>query len=207
MIFSNNQDLIDYIIERGILKDPKILKAFLKMDRKYFLREDSYATYYDIPLQIGKGQTNSQPSTVAFMLELLDAKEGNKILDIGSGSGWSTALLCYIVGESGEVIGVERLKELVKFGKENLQKAKVGKNCSIIQAGSKLGLPEKKFDRILVSASANKFPEILIDQLKDNGIIVMPIGESIYKITKENNTIKKEEYPGFVFVSLHLDEF
>ncbi len=132
----SNKELVEHLIKRGVLKTPKIIEAFKKIDRKDFVKEEFLEeAYFDTPLPIGFGQTISQPYTVAFMLELLEPKEGDTVLDIGSGSGWTTALLAYIVGNKGKVIGVERIKELVEFGKKNLAKYKF-KNAHIELAKS-----------------------------------------------------------------------
>jgi len=114
------QALVDAMILSDRLEDPQIIDAFRVVDRKYFV-PDSFTEhiYVDAPLPIGNNQTISQPSTVAFMLEQLKAGEGDKVLDIGSGSGWTTALLCQIVGEKGSVTGLERMDELVEQGKKN----------------------------------------------------------------------------------------
>ncbi|HSR73435.1 MAG TPA: protein-L-isoaspartate O-methyltransferase [Sulfurovum sp.] len=196
--------LVDNMIASNMLKSPLIIDAFRTIDRRYFVPDDLIDdAYIDAPLPIGHYQTISQPSTVAFMLERLDPKDGNSVLDIGSGSGWTTALLCYIVGDKGSVIGVERVDELVEQGKENLSKFRFNSHCHIEKAGDKLGLPGKQFDRILVSASADEIPEELFSQLKTGGILVIPIRESIFKFTKVSDTqIDKEEFYGFVFVPL-----
>ena len=196
--------LVDNMIASNMLKSPLIIDAFRTIDRKYFVPDELVEdAYIDAPLPIGNKQTISQPSTVAFMLERLDPKDGNTVLDIGSGSGWTTALLCYIVGEKGSVIGVERVDTLVEQGKHNLSKFRFNSHCHIEKAGEKLGLPGKQFDRLLVSASAEKIPEELFSQLKIGGILVIPIGESIFKFTKVSETqIDKEEFYGFVFVPL-----
>ena len=196
--------LVDDMISSNMLKSPLIIDAFRTIDRKYFV-PDEYAedAYADMPLPIGNYQTISQPSTVAFMLERLDPQDGNKVLDIGSGSGWTTALLCYMVGDKGSVTGVERVETLVEQGSENLSKFRFDTDCHIEQAGDKLGLPGEQFDRILVSASADEIPEALFSQLKIGGILVIPIGESIFKFTKISDTeVEKEEFYGFVFVPL-----
>jgi protein-L-isoaspartate(D-aspartate) O-methyltransferase len=201
--YMNNKDLINSIKNRGILKTEEIIKAFLRIDRKDFLRDESFATYYDTPLMIGKGQTNSQPSTVAFMLELLQPQEGDKVLDIGSGSGWTTALLCHLVKREGKVIGIERHRLLKELGEKNLKKYfDSPRRCKIIMARRELGFEGEEFDKILVSASAPKIPKPLIKQLKDGGTMVIPINESIVKVTKNKDEIKTEEYPGYVFVPL-----
>ncbi len=190
--------------ETGVLKSENIEEAFRKTDRADFVPLDyKENAYLDRPLYIGAGQTISQPSTVAFMLELLEPKEGEKILDVGAGSGWTTALLSEIVGSEGEVFGIEKIPSLVEFGNENLRKQGT-KNTTIEEAQSVLGKPEEApFDKILVSASSEETPKELVEQLKENGIMVIPVKESIFKIRKDKKgNINKEEHRGFVFVPL-----
>jgi len=198
------KELVDLMIERGILKTPQFINAFLKVDRKYFVPiKYENDIYTDAPLPIGKNQTISQPSTVAFMIELLSPKKADKILDIGSGSGWSTALLCEIVGKNGMVIGLERIDEIAKQGKSNLAKFNFGKECIIKKADKTIGIQGAKFDKILVSASAKKFPNELTKQLNINAKLVIPIQNSIFEFEKISDTmIKSREFPGFVFVPL-----
>lgn len=182
----------------------RIDEAFEAVDRANFvpqkLRE---AVDIDAPLPIGYGQTNSQPYTVRLMLQWLDPRFGEKILDVGSGSGWTTALLAHLVGPKGKVYAVERVPELVEFGQENCQRAKV-KNARFFTAGNEFGLSEEApFDRILVSASADKLPPELVDQLKIGGKMVIPVQNDILEITKKSAVdlnIKKHE--GFAFVPL-----
>ena len=198
------QELINSMIVSGILRTSRIIDAFTRVDRKYFVPETvSDLMYIDKPLPIGNNQTISQPSTVAFMLEHLAPKEGDKVLDIGSGSGWTTSLLCYIVGEIGSVTGVERVDALVKQGSENLSKFHFTHDCHIQKAGETLGIPGKQFDKILVSASAEEVPEVLFNQLKVGGILVIPVKNSIFKFKKTSETyVEREEFSGFVFVPL-----
>ncbi len=198
------QTLVDAMILSDRLEDPQIIDAFRAVDRKYFV-PDSFSEhiYVDAPLPIGNNQTISQPSTVAFMLEQLAPREGDKVLDIGSGSGWTTALLCQIVGEKGSVTGLERMDALVEQGKKNLVKLQFGSHCRIQRAGEKLGLPGEQFDRILVSASADEIPEELFLQLKIGGILVIPVKNSIFKFKKVSDAyVEREEFYGFVFVPL-----
>ena len=198
------QELINAMIVSGILRTPEIIDAFHTVDRKYFI-PDSFVEYMyiDKPLPIGEAQTISQPSTVAFMLELLHPQKGDTVLDIGSGSGWTSALLCSIVGKEGSVLGLERVDLLVEVGRNNLSQFSFGEQCHIEKAGKTLGMPGKKFDRILVSASAEEIPESLFDQLKTGGVLVIPVRNSIFRFEKiSDNEVKKEEYPGFVFVPL-----
>jgi len=180
-----------------------INEAFEEVDRRNFvLPEYLDSAYDDIPLPIGEGQTISQPTTVRMMLEWLDAKPGDKVLDVGSGSGWTTALLSDIVGPKGTVYAVELVPELKNFGEENCRKADI-RNAKFFFAETKLGLLKfAPFDRILVSAAAEELPEELPDQLKDGGKLVVPVGNSIFEIKKEKNKIKSLEHQGFVFVPL-----
>ena len=198
------QALINAMITSGTLRTPEIIDAFVSVDRKYFI-PDTFSDhfYIDRPLPIGEEQTISQPSTVAFMLELLQPEKGDKILDIGSGSGWTSALLCSIVGKEGSVLGLERVDLLVETGRKNLSQFAFGEQCHIEKAGSILGIPGEKFDKILVSASAEEIPVSLFDQLNRGGVLVIPVRNSIFRFKKiSDNEVKKEEYPGFVFVPL-----
>ncbi|WP_295007927.1 methyltransferase domain-containing protein [Sulfurimonas sp.] len=200
---NSNSEMVDYLIDIGALRSKNIIEAFRNIDRADFVADARAADIYeDYPLGIGRGQTISQPRTVAMMMEMLSPEEGQKILDIGSGSGWTTALLAYIVGESGSVIGVEKVAELVKFGSANLNKYNF-KNVKIMEAGDKLGIDGETFERILVSAAAEEFPYELKSQLKVGGKIVIPVQNSIYEMTKDKNgELDGVEHYGFTFVPL-----
>lgn len=199
----SNRELVDHLINTNALSSRHIIDAFLHVDRADFVAfAQSDDVYGDYPLQIGLGQTISQPSTVAMMLEMLEPKKGDKVLDIGSGSGWTTALLSYIVGEEGSVTGVERIDELVEFGNKNLKKYNFN-NSKIIHAKNKLGIEGEKFDRILVSAAADEFPMELAKQLNIGGKIVIPVVNYIYEVTKETNEeLQVIKHYGFIFVPL-----
>lgn len=199
----SNKKLINSLEEKWVIKSKKIIDAFNFVDRKDFvLSESENLEYFDIPLAIWYGQTISQPTTVWFMLELLEPTIWDKILDIWSGSWWTTALLWKIVWKSWKVIWLERIDELVEFWKNNIKKYNL-KNISIQKATKSLWIPYEKFNKILVSASANTIPKQLIDQLELKWILVIPIKEYIYKITKlSTNKQQIEKYPNFVFVPL-----
>ncbi len=199
----DNKDLVQNLVGRKVLRSENIKEALLEIDRANFVIDEyKDLAYADTALPIGYGQTISQPYTVVFMLELLEIREGHEVLDIGCGSGWTTALLANIVGQTGLVKGLEIIDDLVEMSRKNLQRYNF-KNAHIAKAGTKIGLPGEKFDRILLSASALKFPTQLLNQVKDGGIIVIPIRNSIFKFKKiSNEEILKEEFPGFSFVKL-----
>lgn len=202
--------LVKNLIDEGALKTPEIIGAFYNIDRKDFVPEE-YAkdAYRDSPLPIGYGQTISQPYTVAFMLELLAPKGGDKVMEIGSGSGWQTALLAHIVSEdkinkNGRVYAIELLPELMAFGRKNVAKYDFVKD-KIVEFhcfNAVGGMPENApYDRIISAASAREIPPAWKEQLKTGGRMVVPVGNSIFLIEKKSeNEFKEKEYPGFAFV-------
>ena len=196
-------NLIDKLIRDGWLKTPRIIKSFRKIKRIDFLPEEiKNLAEVDEALPIGFEQTISQPLVVAFMLELLQPEPGNKILDVGSGSGWTNALLGQIVGSKGRVISLEIIPELKEFGRRNAEKYK-GNIESICADGSKGFEKEAPYDKILASASAKEIPLAWKEQLKIGGILVTPVNNSIWRFFKKSETeFVGEEYPGFIFVPL-----
>ncbi|MBC7278160.1 protein-L-isoaspartate O-methyltransferase [Nocardioides sp.] len=156
--------------------DP-VLDAFAAIPREGFLpREMRGSAGFDQPLPIGRGQTNSQPRTVADMLRLLEVTPGDAVLDVGSGSGWSTALLAHLTGPEGSVVGVELEPSLVRFGRRNL--AATDQPWARIERARPgvFGWPERAaYDRILVSAEAEVLPPELVDQLAAPGRMVIPV--------------------------------
>jgi len=199
--------LIDSLIKAGYLKTPRIIQAFKKIKRADFVPEDiKDQAYLNIPLPIGFNQTISQPLTVAFMLELLQPEPEDKVLEIGSGSGWQTALLAEIVGKKGKVWAIERIPELKKFGENNVRKynfIEKGRVEFICGDGSKGWFKEAPFDKIIAAAETEKIPSVWLDQLKINGRLVFPMKGSIWLVIKKtSNDFLKKEYPGFAFVPL-----
>ncbi len=206
--------LTDDLIREGWLKTLRIIEAFKRIRRIDFLPPElKNLAHLNEALPIGYGQTISQPLVVAFMLELLQPKEGEKILDVGAGSGWTTALLSWIVSSnnsSGKVIAIEKVPELVDFCKGNIEKynfIKKGIAKVIYGDGAKGYLKEAPFDKILVSASARECYPAWREQLKIGGRIVVPIYNSIWLFVKKNKEeFEEREYPGFSFVPLITDE-
>ncbi|MFA5070559.1 MAG: protein-L-isoaspartate O-methyltransferase [Patescibacteria group bacterium] len=202
------QQLVQKLIDDGYLKTPKIIEAFLNIHRRDFLPEELREDFSEnIPLPINYGQTNSQPLTVAFMLELLQPKEGEKVLDVGSGSAWTTGLLAYLVGEKGKVYAVERIPQLKTFGEKNLEKYKF-KNIELFCGDGSAGLSEfAPFDCIQVAAAAiNGIPKALGDQLAIGGRLVIPVGrdiqEMVLRIKKSEDDFEEQRFSGFQFVPL-----
>jgi len=199
------EQLIQELISQGYLKTPTIITAFNKIRRRDFLPPDLISEESaNTPLPIGHGQTISQPLTVAFMLELLNPKLGHKILDIGSGSGWTTAMLAEIVGPKGRVFGIERVAELKEFGQRNTVKYHFSNVEFFCQDGTK-GLPKQApFARIMVSAAAFEVPQELKEQLEVGGRLVIPTADQDIRLIERINKDKYKEniYPGFVFVPL-----
>jgi len=199
--------LANDLMRNGYLKTDIIIEAFFNVGREEFVPDDLMASAnLNIPLPIGFGQTISQPMTVAFMLELLDPQKNQNVLDLGSGSGWTTALLSYIVGEKGKVTALERVKELCDFGRENVNKfdfIKKGSaefHCADGSQGFEKNAP---YDRILVSAASDHIPQKLKEQLLVGGKMVIPINNSIWYIEKKSNEdLYIEKFPGFSFVPL-----
>lgn len=182
----------------------RITQAFQKYDRSNFVLPQYRQTAdVDEALPIGQGQTISQPSTVRMMLEWLDIHPGQQILDVGSGSGWTTALLAFLASPKGWVYGIERIPELLQLGKDNCFKAGV-KNASFFAAGDATGLEEyAPYDRILVSASADEIPESLKTQLSLDGKMVIPVHNDIHVLTKlDEDKWDSQIHPGFAFVPL-----
>jgi protein-L-isoaspartate(D-aspartate) O-methyltransferase len=210
VLYTSNKDLVARLIQADVLKTPAIIEAFKKIDRKDFVLEaftdEAYGNY---PISIGEGQTISQPWTVAFMIELLYPQPGDKILDIGSGSGWTTALLAAVVSsqeKAGKVFGVEIIPELCRFGEKNCEKYKlISSGAARFYCGDgAAGIEnEKPFDKILCSAAlaSTDLPPAWKDQVRLGGRLVVPIGNSIFAFDKvTNNDFVHQEYEGFAFV-------
>jgi protein-L-isoaspartate(D-aspartate) O-methyltransferase len=197
-------DLINIMKKTGFLNDNRVEAAIRKIPRKEFvptpLKERAYE---DIPLSIMKDQTISQPSVVSRMTEWLDIKEGQKILEIGTGSGWQTAILSYLVGH-GMVYSIERHSELAEFAKKNLDKLGI-KNVKVILGDGSSGFSEESpFDRIIVTAGCKKIPDALLEQLSEDGLLIAPVGEFQQSLVllkkKDREIVEIKNQPGYVFV-------
>ena len=199
-------DLIIYLKNSKFLTDGRVESALRNIPRHEFVPESEldYA-YYNEPLPIMKNQTISQPGVVTRMTEWLDVKDGQKILEIGTGSGWQSAILSYLVG-TGDIYSVERHPKLVKFAQENLKKFKID-NVNVILGDGSIGYSkESPYDRIIITAACTKIPSPLIEQLSENGFIIAPVGDNsqslvlLQKTSKGIVEIRNESH--YVFVPL-----
>jgi protein-L-isoaspartate(D-aspartate) O-methyltransferase len=157
------------------ITDPRVLEAFGKVARERFVgATQRVSAYEDHPLPIGHGQTISQPTMIALMLQELRLRGDEKVLEIGAGSGYQTALLAEL---AREVIGVELIPELAEGAKEALAGLRY-ENARVEVAGEELGWPqEAPYDAIVVAAAAPRIPMMLVDQLAEGGRLVIPVGE------------------------------
>ena len=168
--------------------DTSVAEAMRAVPREHFLpTAQRRSADLDQALEVGHGQTCSQPSTVVDMLELLDVQPDMRVLDVGSGTGWTTALLGHLVGPGGCVIGCEIVPALVEWGRENL--AGEGMRWTRIELAEhgKLGRPENSpYDRILVSAMSDTLPYELVEQLAPGGILVIPVAGSMTRVVVDD---------------------
>jgi len=177
--------------------DKKVLEAIEKVDRKNFMLSAlKNQAYLDEAIPIGQGQTISQPSTVARMLQLLELKKGDNVLEIGTGSGWNVVLISYIIGKQGKVLSLEIIDELLKKAKERIKKLKL-KNIKIKkQDFLKL---KQKFDKIIFTAGISLDKEKLIEKfaythLKENGILICPFQSGPLIILKKQKKRLEKNY-------------
>jgi len=216
------EQLIEKLIQEGFLRSPCVIEAFNQVDRAAFVpaqyRAEAYADY---PLPIGFGQTISQPATVAFMLEHLQPKPGEKILEIGAGSGWQTALLAYLVthdperpaelaDEPGKIIAVEILPMLKDMAADNLTShGYIEKGIVQVELGDGANgwAAEAPFHKIISAAASDYVRVAWKNQLRLRGRLVVPVKDTIKVLDKVGqDEFREETYRGFRFVPLVTDE-
>ena len=196
------QKLVKKLREKGI-KDERVLAAVLKVPRHVFFENALLEhAYQDKAFPIGEGQTISQPYTVAFQTEKLDIKPGDKVLEIGTGSGYQA---CVLLEMGATVYTIEYNKKLYEATRELLPQ--MGYKPYFFYGDGSKGLPAKApFDKIIVTAGAPVIPNALTDQLKENGILIIPVGDRekqvMIRIRKKQGKLLQEEFANFAFVPL-----
>ena len=197
-----SNQLIEELRQHGIRE--RVLDAMKSVPRHLFVPErEQENAYGDYPLMIGFNQTISAPHMVAIMCDLLDIRDGMKVLEIGAGSGYHAAVMAVLAG-SGRVYTVERIESLALLARQNLKKAGI-ENVTVIVGDGSLGLPESApYDRISVAAASPEILNTLTDQLKIGGKLIIPVGKNyqeLYLVTKTDG-LKKEVKGDVVFVPL-----
>jgi protein-L-isoaspartate(D-aspartate) O-methyltransferase len=206
MFEDQRERLVEKLKIEGHIKTKAVEKAFLETPRELFVPEKlkGYA-YVDTPLEIGNGQTISAPHMVAIMCEALDLKKGQKILEIGAGSGYHAAIVSKLIGDKGHVYTIERFPSLAENAKKNLEKVGI-KNVTVEVGDGSEGLPKyAPYDSIYVTCAAPCIPQSLVEQLKDPGKLLIPVGQFISKLElleKKNKKIIEKDLGGCAFVPL-----
>jgi protein-L-isoaspartate(D-aspartate) O-methyltransferase len=207
---AEREAMVERQLRRRGITDKRILDAFRQIPREAFIgAEYAHAAYGDHPLPIEAQQTISQPYIVALMIQAAAIKPGDKVLEVGAGSGYAAAVISRI---AGKVVAVERQHDLVEVARERLQRLGYG-NVEIVEGDGTRGCrDEAPFDAMLAAASGSHVPPPLVEQLAPNGRLVMPIGEpgwvqNLIKVTKQEDGILKQENLGEVrFVPLIGEE-
>jgi protein-L-isoaspartate(D-aspartate) O-methyltransferase len=202
--------MVEHLKNMGYVKSKYVERAMLKVKREQFVW-DKYKSeaYSDTPLPIPGGVTISAPHMHAIFMSALKLETGDKVLEVGAGSGILLAYMKEVVGGKGEVYGIEVIEEVYEFAKNNLKKAGYGKKVKLVLGDGSNGLPKyAPYDKIVSGASAPKIPKPWIDQLKPGGIIVTPVGPThgrqdlIYLEKTKKGKIVKKNLGGVVFVPL-----
>ncbi|MCS6886411.1 MAG: protein-L-isoaspartate(D-aspartate) O-methyltransferase [Acidobacteriota bacterium] len=197
------QRMVKNLRSRGI-KDERVLKAMSVVPRHLFVEEAlAYKAYGDHPLPIAGGQTISQPYIVARMTELLEVTKADKVLEIGTGSGYQTAILAHV---AGMIFSIERIEELARLAKARIRQLSLD-NVIIRCSDGSVGWPEyAPYQGILAAAAAPQVPQPLIDQLAVGGRLVMPVGteknQILVRVCKTEKSTKIEEHGSVIFVKM-----
>ena len=199
-------ELVKKLRREGRITQIEVEKALLETPREIFVPESlKKYSYVDTPLEIGDGQTISAPHMVAIMCEGLDIRKGQKILEIGAGSGYHVAVISKLVGKQGQIYTIERFSSLADKAKKNLENAGITNVTIEIGDGSQGLLKYAPYDRIYVTCAAPYVPPPLLEQLKDQGKLMIPVGKMLCNlelIEKNGDKINKKNLGGCAFVPL-----
>ncbi len=208
MLDEKKKRLIKSLRSQGYVSSERVIEAFLQIPRENFVPDEFKPfSYSDTPLRIGNDQTISAPHMVGMMLEMLELSGGEKILEIGAGSGYHASMAAHAIGEHGHVYTIEYIEELSKIAIANIKSIGLDNRITVINADGSKGLEEHApYDRIMVACGAPKVPQPLIDQLKDEGIMVIPIGSGYYqdlvRLVKKDGKVTEESKGGCAFVPM-----
>ncbi len=201
--------LVDGLKARGYITSPEVEGAMRAVKRHLFVPEWTRAdSYDDRPLDIGEGQTISAPHMVAIMVEALELERGQKVLEIGGGSGYHAAVVAHVVAPDGRVFSVERIASLAERARASLEQAGYSRWVSMVVGDGSRGLAEHApYDRIFVACAAPDIPPPLFDQLAEGGKLLVPVGpvyvgQELVRVEKRGGRQKRTNLGGCIFVPL-----
>ncbi len=199
---------MEHLERSGYVSSDPVRHAMLSVRRELFVPESiQRAAYADHPLDIGHHQTISAPHMVAIMVEAMHGKEGQRVLEVGGGSGYHAAIIAHVVGPSGHVFSVERIEALAQRARDNLEAAGLSDRVTVVVGDGSCGWPEHApYDRISVACAAPRIPTSMVENLSDGGMLLIPVGgpyvQELTRVTRTGNSITKERKGGCVFVPL-----
>lgn len=192
--------------EHGLISE-HVLDAFEQVPREHFVPDNlEEFAYQDTPLPLVREKTISQPSTVVFMTNALEVEPGDKVLEIGAGSGYQAALLAALVGPTGKVVSCDVIPELVEYARKNVEDLGL-QNVTVLEMDGSQGCPGwAPFDKIILSCAAPEFPQPLIEQLKEDGVMIGPIGtaeeQEMIQAIKQDGKLRFSFLGQFIFSPL-----
>lgn len=204
----DREQLVKKLQRRGHIRSKEVVEAMRVIPRHVFVpRAARASSYHDTPLPIGQGQTISAPHMVGIMLERLDLKEGQNVLEVGGGSGYHAALVAHVLGEKGRVISVERIESLARRAREAIKECGLEDRVVMVVGDGSLGWEKRApYDRIFITCASPEIPPPLVDQLDEGGKLLIPLGsryiQTLVLIEKKGKKLKRKSYGGCVFVPL-----
>lgn len=202
------RQLVEHLERAGYVRTVPVQRAMLTVRRELFVPDAvRRASYADHPLDIGHDQTISAPHMVAIMVEAMGAEEGQRVLEVGGGSGYHAAVIAEVVGPSGHVYAVERIEHLALRARANLQAAGLAGRVTVVVGDGSCGWPEfAPYDRISVACAAPYIPEPMLEQLAEGGNVLVPVGgryvQELTRVTRVGDNSKRDRLGGCVFVPL-----
>lgn len=200
--------LVEDLVQEGVIKSERVKKAMLSVPREEFVMpEYRMMAYEDRPLPLFAGATISAPHMVAMMCELINPRPGMKILEVGTGSGYHAAVCAEAIERRGKVYTVEIVKELAVYAAQNLERLGYWGVVEVYHGDGRMGLERHApFDAIIVTAAASSIPQALVRQLKDGGVMVIPVeegvGQVLYKVVKRGEKVERRAVTYVLFVPL-----